>query len=55
MTETAKNLPVKIEKAAVPGRPLVTRHQEIDRLFGTFDQDFRTAPFRRSVFRTEPL
>jgi HSP20 family protein len=55
MTETAKNLPVKAEKAAVPRRPLATLRQEIDRLFEYFDQDFWTSPFRRSVFDVEPL
>jgi HSP20 family protein len=50
----ATKLPVKTEKAA-PWHPFVNLRRELDRLFEDFDRDFRSLPFRHSVFDVEPF
>jgi HSP20 family protein len=62
MAEAAAKLPVKTEKkpaqvaaASEPWWPIDNLRREIDRLFEDFDGGIWRAPFRRSLFATEPL
>jgi HSP20 family protein len=62
MAEAATKLPVKKEEKATERssalqarRPFESLRREIDRLFGDFDRDFWSFPFRRSVFDIEPF
>lgn len=62
MAETETKLPIKQEKSSQASfamqawRPFESLRQEVDRLFGDFDRDFRRPwPFGRSIFRAEPL
>lgn len=62
MNDTTTKVPVKAEEKA--GRtpavvhawhPFEALRQQVDRLFDEFDRDIWTAPFRRSLFETEPF